>query len=223
MLILGVDTSGKNGGLALVEWEQGIGRSLEVVALEGGTFSAQLVPQIAGALARSGLRTCDISGFAVVSGPGSFTGLRVGLAAIKALAEVLDKPVAAVSLLEAVARMAEKEGELLALLDASRGEVYLAECRVSKRQISLGEPRLLALADLVPAARNRRLVTPDAKIAELARSHDCPVIQVAYPRADVIARIGFEKIEAGETVSVEALDANYIRPSDAELKKGSTE
>ena len=96
MLILGVDTSGKGGSIALVEFEEGNARTLEMVALEGGTFSAQLVPQIADVLNRHGLSKHAIDGFAVVSGPGSFTGLRVGLAAIKALAEVLQKPIAAV-------------------------------------------------------------------------------------------------------------------------------
>src|SRR5579859_3210505 len=105
MLILGVDTSGKDGSIALVKFEQGSVRALEVVGLEGGTFSAQLVPQISDALNRHALSKCDIDGFAVVSGPGSFTGLRVGLAAVKGLSEVLRKPLAAVSLLEAVARV----------------------------------------------------------------------------------------------------------------------
>ena len=103
MLVLGVDTSGKNGSIALVQFGQGNSRTLEVVPLEGGTFSAQLVPQISDALGRHSLTKSDIDGFAVVSGPGSFTGLRVGLAAIKALAEVLRKPIAALSLLEAAA------------------------------------------------------------------------------------------------------------------------
>ena len=76
---------------------------IEVVSLDGGTFSAQLVPQVAALLAKHGFGKQDIGGFAVVSGPGSFTGLRIGLAAIKALAEVLAKPIAAVSLLEAMA------------------------------------------------------------------------------------------------------------------------
>src|SRR5579872_653084 len=131
MLILGVDTSGKDGSIALMEFEQGNARTLESTPLEGGTFSAQLVPQISDTLNRHGLSKRDIDGFAVVSGPGSFTGLRVGLAAIKALAEVLQKPIAAVSLLEAVVRASDAEGELVAILDAGRGEIYVAEFHIS--------------------------------------------------------------------------------------------
>src|SRR3984893_9456552 len=142
MLILGVDTSGKNGSVALVRLEQGTPRTLEIVSLEGGTFSAQLVPQISELLGRHGLTKRDIDAFAVASGPGSFTGLRVGLAAIKALAEVLQKPIAAVSLLEAVSRAAEKKGEVVAALDAGRGEIYVAEYTVSDAQTTLREQAL---------------------------------------------------------------------------------
>ncbi len=108
MLILAVDTSGKFGSIALAQCERDACMPLEVVALEGGTFSAQLVPQITGLLAKHGFGKRDVEGFAVASGPGSFTGLRVGLAAVKALGEVLQKPIAAVSLLEAVATDGEK-------------------------------------------------------------------------------------------------------------------
>ena len=68
----------------------------------GSAFSAQLIPEVAALLTKHGFARDDIDGFVVASGPGSFTGLRVGLAAVKALAEVLEKPIAAVSLLKAL-------------------------------------------------------------------------------------------------------------------------
>jgi tRNA threonylcarbamoyladenosine biosynthesis protein TsaB len=219
MLILGVDTSGKDGSIALVKFEQGCERALEVVPLEGGTFSAQLVPQISDALNRHSLTKGDIDGFSVVSGPGSFTGLRVGLAAIKALAEVLQKPIAAVSLLEAVARSSETQGDVVVALDASRGEVYTADCQVSSQQTTARNERLLTLGGFVSANGGRQIITPDAKVADFIREKGLPVTQVDRPRADVIARLGFEKIQAGEVTSSELLDANYIRRSDAELNK----
>ena len=219
MLVLGVDTSGKNGSIALARLEQGTPRTVEVVALEGGTFSAQLVPEISELLQRHRLTKRNIDAFAVVSGPGSFTGLRVGLAAIKALAEILQKPIAAVSLLEAVAQISGSEGDVLAALDAGRGEVYVAGVRTSGRRSTVRDQHLLTFAEFVSSSGNRQIVTPDAKIGDLAREKGLRVTQVAYPRADVIARLGLEKIEAGEVISVEALDANYIRRSDAEVKK----
>ena len=129
MLLLAVDTSGKNGSLALAR----VGPRpteidvLETVPLTGGAFSAQLVPQIAALLEKHGHSKSDLGAFAVASGPGSFTGLRVGLAAIKALAEALQKPIAAISLLEAVASSSSARGRVLAALDAGRGDVYAGD------------------------------------------------------------------------------------------------
>lgn len=218
MLILGVDTSGKNGSIAAVQFEQDKPRTLEVVPLEGGTFSAQLVPQISALLARHNCTKRDIDGFAVVSGPGSFTGLRVGLAAIKALAEVLRKPIAAISLLEAVAKTSGKVGEILAVLDAGRGEVYVACCHVLHRQVTVREERLHTVAEFIATSKDREVATPDPKLVNLMIDKGVRVSLIPYPRADVIARMGFEKIRTGEVISVEALDANYIRRSDAEMK-----
>jgi tRNA threonylcarbamoyladenosine biosynthesis protein TsaB len=220
MLILGVDTSGKNGSIALVEFEPGAPRTLEVVPLEGGTFSAQLVPQISDLLARHNLGKRDLDGFAVVSGPGSFTGLRVGLAAIKALAEVLEKPIAAVSLLEAMARASGRQGEITALRDAGRGQVYAGDFRIYENQVITRHERPLELRELT-SSPDREIVTTDLKIVEFARQHGLRVVHIPYPRADSIATFGFEKITAGDTVSALDLDANYIRLSDAEIKKGN--
>jgi tRNA threonylcarbamoyladenosine biosynthesis protein TsaB len=219
MLILGVDTSGKDGSIALVKFEQGSVSPLEVVPIEGGTFSAQLVPQISDTLNRHSLNKRDIDGFAIVSGPGSFTGLRVGLAVIKALAEVLQKPIAGVSLLEAVARVCGKDGELTVALDAGRGDVYAADFQISGSQASVSNQQLLTLGEFAAASGTRQIVTPDAKVADFVREKGSPVTQIDRPRADVIARLGFEKIRAGDVVSPEALDANYIRRTDAEVKK----
>lgn len=221
MLVLGVDTSGKNGSIALVRLEQGTPRTLEVVPLEGGTFSAQLVPQISNLLQRHGLTKRDIDAFAVASGPGSFTGLRVGLAAVKALAEVLQKPIAAVSLLEAVSRSSEKKGEILAALDAGRDEIYVAEYNVAEAQSTLRKQEILTFDEFASSNDYREVVTSGAKIADLAREKGLRVTQVAYPRADAIARLGLEKIHTGEVISAESLDANYIRRSETEIKKSS--
>src|SRR5438067_12268527 len=138
MLLLAADTSGKHGSIALARLpQQSTSRQnseqievIETVPLAGGTFSAQLVPQIAALLSKHGFTKEDFGAFAVVSGPGSFTGLRVGLAAIKALAEVMRKPIAAVSLLEAVAMAGGVEGDVIAALDAGRNEVYAGEYEV---------------------------------------------------------------------------------------------
>ena len=132
MLLLAVDTSGKNGSLALARVTAGRPEAgiVEAVPLAGGTFSAQLIPQISALLEKHGFSKKDLAAFAAVSGPGSFTGLRVGLAAIKGLAEGLQKPVATVSLLEAVARSGAAGGHVFTALDAGRSEVYVGDYEV---------------------------------------------------------------------------------------------
>src|SRR4051812_32733689 len=101
MLLLAVDTSGRNGSLALVRAEEHSFETLAIESLEGRMYSAQLIPALENALKKTRLSTKDLDGFAVASGPGSFTGLRVGLSTIKGLAEVTGKAIAAVSVLEA--------------------------------------------------------------------------------------------------------------------------
>ena len=221
MLILGTDTSGKNGSIALVRFGEGKTQTLDLVPLEGGTFSAQLVPQISALLKKHGLKKEDVDGFAVASGPGSFTGLRVGLAAIKALAEVLDKPIAAVSRLEVVARSAEISGEVIAALDAGRNEVYSGFYRVEKGGSGLVSEDLQSLPEFLASGGGRPVITPDAKLAERTRSAQLQTILIPLPQADAIARLGHQKIQAGQTISPEALDATYIRRSDAEIVKSS--
>jgi tRNA threonylcarbamoyladenosine biosynthesis protein TsaB len=225
MLILAVDTSGKCGSIALARapdqvpdasHSNGDIEVLELTPLQGGTFSAQLVPQISTVLTKHGMTKQDIGAFAVASGPGSFTGLRVGLAAIKALAEILGKPIATVSLLEAIVRSGKAQGRVISALDAGRGEVYAGEYEVGSRARMLSE-RLLTRAELTADARGRVVITPDPGLADLARKEGSIMEQIAAPRADAIARLGWEKIVAGETIAADDLEANYIRRSDAEI------
>jgi len=218
MLLLAADTSGKHGSIALAQCGPGNAcEVLEIVPLAGGTFSAQLIPQIAGLLEKHGFSKHDIDGFAVASGPGSFTGLRVGLAAIKGLAEVLHKPIAALSLLEAVAE--GKSGKIFAAVDAGRGEVYVGEFDGGRRT-SFGE-QLLTRDEFLATTHGKAVVTPDPWVVKAVASAGCDLVLIERPRSDAIARIGWKRIQAGQTVSPEELDANYIRRSDAEMAKGS--
>lgn len=204
MLLLAIDTSGKDGSIALTNCQADSCQILGFAALDGGAFSAQLVPQIAALLSKHGFTKRDIGAFAATSGPGSFTGLRVGLAAVKALAEVLNKPIAAVSLLEAIA--ANAPDPVLAAMDAGRKEIYT-------RQHD-GSESLLAQEEFLASARGQLILTPDKSIADLARVAGLRVEKVPRPRSDAIARLGWEKIQSGHTISPEALDANYLRRSD---------
>jgi len=226
MLLLITDTSGKNGSVALVRAKDGPDeiQLIEAVPLVGGTFSAQLVPQISGLLEKHGLKKTEIGAFIVVSGPGSFTGLRIGLAAIKALAEILHKLIVPVSLLEVVALAAGKhEGHVLAALDAGRGEVYAGEYRMQSESAELIREQLIHKQELAAIARDMHISTPDAAIAEFIRSLGLRVCAVQTVTAQMIASLGWSKLRAGQTVPPDQLEANYIRRSDAEIfgKTGS--
>src|SRR5436305_4785873 len=214
MLVLAIDTSGKSGGITLAESDRSSFRVLESSPIAGGTFSAQLVPTLASLLQKHGLAAADLSGFAAVSGPGSFTGLRVGLSAIKGLAEVLKKPIATISLLEALATLSDQQGTVAAALDAGRSEIYFGLYSFANGRAEKIQEQLLSQQEFVAqlkASVPMRLITSDHAIAELVYPSEIQVQEVARPETEAIARIGLQKLLAGETVSVEDLDANYIR------------
>ena len=220
MLLLVTDTSGRDGrvGLARADEKSNASRIeiIEEAPLAGGTFSAQLVPRIAELLSEHRLSKVDVAAFIVVAGPGSFTGLRVGLAAIKALAEILHKPIVAVSLLEVLALSAGTEGNVVAAMDAGRVEAYIGEYAV-KDSAQLVEERLMPKQDIPSFARGRAVSTTDALLAETARKSGLTVTVLESISTAAIAGLGWQKLLRDQTVSPEQLDANYIRRTDAEL------
>jgi tRNA threonylcarbamoyladenosine biosynthesis protein TsaB len=212
MLIVAIDTSGRNGSVALC---RGDADSLEVLgttAVEGGTYSAQLVPCIASLLHHAGVTKFQIEGFVVVDGPGSFTGLRVGLSTAKAFCEAFEKPLATVSMLEALAITHGREGEMVTtVLDAGRGEVYLGEYRIARHDAQPQQESIGKLADFLA-----QLSSPRSRvITTLAKLEDATVVEALH--ADDIARIGLQKLLAGDIADPGSVEANYIRRSDAEL------
>ncbi|MFL6443249.1 MAG: tRNA (adenosine(37)-N6)-threonylcarbamoyltransferase complex dimerization subunit type 1 TsaB [Candidatus Sulfotelmatobacter sp.] len=218
MLLLITDTSGRNGivavARALQAGKQDQIQILESVPLAGGTFSAQLVPQIAALLEKHGLSKSQIDAFVVVSGPGSFTGLRVGLAAIKALAEILQKPIVPVSFLEVVARAAGIDGRIIALLDAGRGQLYSGEYEISGARAQLIQEHLIAREALPDLSRAVAISTPDATLAGLSREAGLRTFELKAIPPEMIAVLGWSKLCDGEIASPEQLDANYVRRSD---------
>jgi len=219
MWLLALETSGKSGTLSLSRTDASSSCELiEEVSLSGGTFSSEIIPRISALLGAHKLNKNDLAGFAVASGPGSFTGLRVGLAAIKGLAEILLKPIAAVSLLESMAfEAAGAPAQITSALDAGRNEIFVA-----KYDCASNLPRLLA-EDLISAeslsafANGPHLLTPDDRILQIATTAGIRVEKVPRPTSAAIARLGWEKIKSGNTTSPERLDALYLRRSDAEI------
>lgn len=238
MLVLAIDTSGRQGSVALARGDEKSFELIQSVPIQGGTFSAELVPQIAELLAQHNFRKEQIDAFAAASGPGSFTGLRVGLVAIKALAEILEKPIAAVSVLEAIVATqnddrdqeaiweGDAKANVVAVLDAGRGELYVGEYSFGRPLPVLVKEKIAVPQELAQMIEERgqklALVTPDERIVDqIKRLLRDPYLlwarHIEHPGSAGVARLGVAKILAGKVVTVDELDANYVRRSDAEI------
>ena len=208
MLILAVDTSGRQGGITLARRTSDQLEIIESAFIEGGTFSAELIPQISQVLSRHNFAPQQLEGLVAVTGPGSFTGLRVGLTAIKGLAEVLQLPIATVTSLELLLA-ARPDADVLAVLDAGRGEFYAAlQTGGSREELLLSVAQAAELA----TSRNLRVIAADTAVA--SKFADADVIQGRS--SEVAARLGLKKLLSGNTVDVLVLDANYVRRSEDE-------
>jgi len=219
MLLLSVDTSGKQGGISLARCEGESCQILETSPIAGGTFSAQLVPQIAETLSKHGFKAADVNALVAISGPGSFTGLRVGLAAVKGLAEALHIPVVSLSLLELMASSSHQKTLVLALLDAGRNEFYCGEYDVQERRPALVREFLASRETLLEwgASKDFTIIASEESIFSFLQEHRIAVMRVPRPDSAFAAHFGYKKLLAGKTTDVEKLDANYIRRSDAEI------
>jgi tRNA threonylcarbamoyladenosine biosynthesis protein TsaB len=213
MLLLGIDTCGPSGSVALGRLA-GVS-SIEIVAqktLEDRTYSAMLVSAVDELLRGQGIQLADLGCVVVVSGPGSFTGVRVGLSAAKGLAEGAELPVVAVSRL---AVLAQKAGVPSAALDAHRHEVFLrlAGGNQPARELLAGAAELAEIAPDSTIA-----VCDDAAAALLAQAWPgAPVIRVADPTAADALALAAPDIVARNFADVALLDGHYLRRSDAEI------
>lgn len=212
MLIVAIDTSGRHGSVALCRGDRASFEILGLQEIEGGTYSARLIPTISELLRHAALNKDQVEAFVVVDGPGSFTGLRVGLSTVKALCDALEVPLAVVSMLEALAVTYAQTGEVVTVvLDAGRGEIYVAEYAVTRQGADLLRQAVVKLEEFqskIGVLQSRVITThPNLLSATLVD----PV------RADAIAMIGLRKLLAGDVVDSATIDANYIRRSDAEL------
>jgi len=212
-LILAIDTCGPAGSVALGRLP---GRDLEILGqteLAGRTYSAMLVSAVADLLRSAGVELADLGGIVAVNGPGSFTGVRVGLSAVKGLAESAGIPVVAISRLEVLSR---KSGVPSAALNAHRNEVFLRLERVgSAAKEMLAGARELATIDPAPV----RVAVCDDEAAAILRAAwpKTQLVMTAPPMAADTLRIGEGRLVAGAVVDLALLDGHYLRRSDAEI------
>jgi tRNA threonylcarbamoyladenosine biosynthesis protein TsaB len=194
-------------------------------------YSAWLLPSVEKVLKASGLGMKDVEGYVVASGPGSFTGLRVGLTTVKAWSEAYRRPIAAVSRLEALASQAGRDSPYLAAFaDAQRGQVFGAIYRRNGGSLArIGDEMVIAPGKFVESAaelaHGERIswVSPDAAqvLVEAAwkerEQRGEKIESVSSVFAPVIGRIGLRQLREGRQIDALSLDANYVRRSDAEI------
>jgi tRNA threonylcarbamoyladenosine biosynthesis protein TsaB len=222
MRILAVETSTLAGSAALLEGGRVVGQSLLNIAL---THSERLMAMVDRLLEDCGWEATGLDGLAVSVGPGSFTGLRVGIATVKGLALGLDVPVAAVPTLDALAsNLPFADAPVCPMLDARKGEVYLALYRPCEERVG----RLSDYLALPPRAAAEWLTAPvivlgDGVVAcRPFLSHLGAGLRVApaaqsLPSAAVVGHLGYTMLASGHAVAADALVPMYLRPSEAEL------
>ena len=212
-LLLAIDTCGPSGSVALGRIP---GRDLEIlgqIELAGRTYSATLISAVADLLSSAGLHLGLLDAIVVVNGPGSFTGVRVGVSAAKGLAQGAEIPVVAISRLEVLSR---KSGVPSAALDAHRGEVYLRLDRSGSAPVELlAGPNELAAVHPIPA---RIAVCDESAAALLARIWpQTQLVTTPPPLASDALRPGEARLIAGAAADLALLDGHYLRRSDAEI------
>jgi len=211
--LLAIDTCGPSGSVALGRLSGPAVEILGQLELEGRSYSATLVAAVGELLAEAGISLSQLHAIVAVNGPGSFTGVRVGLAAVKGLAESAHIPVAAVSRLEV---LAAKSGVKWAALDAHRNEVFLriATTDGQQRELLAGAHDLAAI-DQPPA----QIALCDDAAALLLGSAwpDSESIRTNPPTAADGLKLCAPRVAAGEFVDLALLDGHYLRRSDAEI------
>jgi tRNA threonylcarbamoyladenosine biosynthesis protein TsaB len=234
MLILSIDTSTRTGSAAVLRDDEILA---EVSGYEETLYSNRLFRDVAALREKVGFTLGQVDVFAVASGPGSFTGLRVGLTAVKAWAEVHGKPIAAISGLEAIAyeSLADKApGALSAsfiapFLDARRGQIFGALFkREDGRENGLklvSDESILSLDEFLEMVKGKpvgsvALVSPTPDVLPISRIQEAlsgqHVVTVTPALAPAIGKLGLERAKRGVLVDALTLDANYVRRSDAE-------
>jgi tRNA threonylcarbamoyladenosine biosynthesis protein TsaB len=224
MKVLGLDTCTMTAGMGLVdEGEVLVEMKFDVKV----TYSEVLMPAVDLVLRTVGLKLADVDGFAISIGPGSFTGLRIGLSTVKALCIASRKPLASVPSLDALAsRSLFCRHQVAPLLDAKKNQVYAAIYETGdgelRRQSDYMAANIEALAGKI--SRETLFVGPGAKlyhrelIDRLGKKAYFALGEQSAPSGASVARLGARKLASGQTEEISELEPLYIRKSEAELK-----
>ena len=225
MKILALETSAKAVSAAVTEDGKVLCAGYQDTGL---THSRTLMPIVEHILKNTGLTMAEIDAVAVAAGPGSFTGIRIGVAAAKGLAFAADKPAAAVSTLAAMARnVAFADGLIVCAMDARRNQIYNALFEAADGQLTRLTPdRAIALAELAEELKDdprpKTVVGDGAKLcAAYLTEHDV-ACRLAPPHlimqnAMSVALEAEQLASENKLVSSQALEPVYLRPAQADL------
>ncbi|MDP8235610.1 MAG: tRNA (adenosine(37)-N6)-threonylcarbamoyltransferase complex dimerization subunit type 1 TsaB [Candidatus Erginobacter occultus] len=216
--ILGIETSTAAGSLALVEDGRRAGEAEIDTRLN---HSACLLPVLDELLRRAGWEVSDLDGVGVGVGPGSFTGIRVGLAAGQGLALGAAIPLVGVGSFPALARSsAVGEGIVVALLDGGRGRIYGARYRKSGSSTEeLVPPRVIAAEELAELVRGGRIITPDGlRLRARLEAIGIGEWEDAHPRALEIALLTGEKLKTDPTDQLYTAEPIYLSELNYSVK-----
>ena len=208
--LLGIDTCGPSGSVALARLKGGEFEILGQTELAGRSYSATLVTAVSETLNSAEVRLAELDTIVVTNGPGSFTGVRVGLSAVKGLAEPGGIPVVAVSRLEV---LTQKAGTDSAALDAHRQEVFLRLGGSLRRELLASEEDLRGMKPEEPIA-----VCDEAAEALLRSALPAArLVKSEPPTAADALSLALPRIQARQFDDLALLDGHYLRRSDAEI------
>ncbi len=209
MWTLAIDTAGALGSIAL-----GDSNSVFSAEMAGRSYSSQLVPTADTLFRQAGISVSDLSLLAVVCGPGSFTGIRVGLSVAKAWAETTSAKLIAISRLALCAASISEHAELQVVLDAGRGEVFYGHYRA--RGAIAAREALIKTDELLSRVEPRVPLFLFESSLMQALSKLKPSMRPLPSAVDALT-FAIRAAEAGKFADPLTLDANYLRRSDAEL------
>jgi tRNA threonylcarbamoyladenosine biosynthesis protein TsaB len=225
MLVLGIETSSRHGGVAIIGEDRVL---CEAVLSVEVTHSERLLPAVDRALDEAGITLEGLGGIAVSIGPGSFTGLRIGLSTAKGLAYATGLPLVGVPTLEAMAwTLPAARWQVCPVLDARKQEVYAALFRHEPEGLRrLMDDAAMAPEDLCRLIRNPTLFLGDGVDAYGALFRERLGERVLLPplasrgaRPACVAELGRRRLLRGERDAPDTLVPRYLRPSEAELRR----
>jgi len=228
MIVLAIDTCEARGSVAVLKDDTILHVMSHTTAEE---YSSWLLPAVDLALDSAKSTLAEVGVFAAASGPGSFTGVRIGLTTVKAWSEVFNKPIASVPRLEAVAAQSDRESPYIAsFIDAQRGQIFGALYKRAENGLTLIEQEMVASPEIFmdwvdPRVAGNEVAwistDPDTLADQPAQqgrpASDKEIQQVPCILAPIIGKMAFQRALKGDLQDALSVDANYVRRSYVEV------